>query len=234
MNSNRSGLAARLFPAGLVAVLVGFGLYFDHAASFGARPEESVAALDGALARESASPDVRQVAQWAVATQDHAGLPFVVIDKARARIFAFDPQGRLRGNAPVLLGAARGDEDAAPATPAGRFVADTLASARSGAIIWVNADTQVALYVLPSPQAPGRGLQRLASAHVNDRRISEGSLHVAADFYRECLEALQSQPSIAYVLPETVPVDDMFGRARPNPLALISQRPRMYAARRPS
>src|SRR5213595_3147228 len=176
MSSHHVGLAARLFPAGLLAVLVGFGLYFDHAASFGAAMEENVAALDGELERESASPDVRQVAQWAVATQDHAGLPFVVIDKAQARIFAFDPQGRLRGNAPVLLAAARDDEATAPVTPAGRFVADVFASARSGAIVWVNADTQLALHMLPSAHALDRGLQRLASAYVQDNRISEGSL----------------------------------------------------------
>jgi hypothetical protein len=232
MSSNRSGLAARIFPAGLLAVLVGFGLYFDHAASFGAGVEESVAALDGELERESASPAVRQVAQWAVATQDHSGLPFVVVDKAQARIYAFDPQGRLRGNAPVLLGAARGDEAMATATPAGRFVADTFASARSGAIVWVNADTHLALHVLPA--ASERGLPRLASAPVDDNRVSEGSLHVAADFYRACLEGLQSQPSIAYVLPETVPVDRMFGRRADSPLALDPQTPRVFAARSPS
>jgi hypothetical protein len=224
MSNYRSGLAARLFPAGLLAVLVGFGLYFDRAASFGAAMEDSVAALDGELERESASPGVRQVAQWAVATQDHAGLPFIVVDKLEARIYAFDPQGRLRGNAPVMLEASPGDEATAPATPAGRFVADTFASARSGAIVWVNADTQLALRALPS--APARSLQRLASAP-----IAEGSLHVAADFYRECLEGLQSQPSIAYVLPETVPLDLMFQRGAVNPLALAPARPRVVAAR---
>jgi hypothetical protein len=228
MSNYRGGLAARLFPAGLLAVLVGFGLYFDHAASFGAAMEDSVAALDGELERESASPGVRQVAQWAVATQDHAGLPFIVVDKLEARIYAFDPQGRLRGNAPVMLEASPGDEATAPATPAGRFVADTFASARAGAIVWVNADTQLALHVLPSAQSPARGLQRPAQS-----RVAEGSLHVASDFYRECLEGLQSQPSIAYVLPETVPLDQMFQHGAVNPLALASQGLRVVAARSP-
>lgn len=229
MSSNRNGLAARLFPAGLLAVLVGFGLYFDHAASFGAGMEDSVAALDGELERESASPGVRQVAQWAVASQDHAGLPFVVVDKAQARIYAFDPQGRLRGNAPVRLGAAYGDEARVRATPAGRFVADTFASARSGAIVWVNADTQLAL------QMPDRSMQRLAAARpVVDNQPSEGSLNVPADFYRECLTGLQSQPSIAYVLPETVPVDHMFQRGAETPSTLAPQRPRIVVARSPS
>lgn len=88
---HREGLAARLFPAGLAAVLVGFGLYFDHAAS--STQERQMAAIDDALTVESASPEVRDVARWAVATQDSSGLPFVIVDAARARRYTFDPQG---------------------------------------------------------------------------------------------------------------------------------------------
>ena len=95
-----AGRAARLFPAGLAASLVAFGVYFDHL--------------------EPASSPVWRVAQWAVATQDTAGLPFFVVDKAQARIYSFDPQGRPTGDAPVQPAVA---DDRLAATRTGPSVA---------------------------------------------------------------------------------------------------------------
>lgn len=206
----RARASAALFQASLVAALVGFGLYFDHTASLVAPVPETIARMQGELAREQASPQVARIARWAVDTQDHAGLPFVVVDKARARLFAFDPQGRLVGSAPVLLGTAKEDGAKAPATPAGRFVTDTWLSARSDGIVWVNETTAVSLHETPSPQSPGRGLQRLASREVEDKRISDGSLHVSGEFYRNVMSALRTQPGVAYVLPEVLPLEDVF------------------------
>jgi hypothetical protein len=234
MRSPRRGAAATLFQTSLIGALIGFGLYFDHAASSGLPAPEAQGVFETALVRESASPEVLHIAQWAVASHDHAGLPFVVVDKAQARLFAFDPEGRLRGSTPVLLGAAKSDEADAPATPAGRFVADNWLSARGDGIVWVNGDTQLALHALPSPKSPGRGMQRLASARVDDKRISEGSLHVAAEFYRDHLGGLRSQPSVVYVLPETLPVEQVFGSYAMNGWPLIAQSPRARAARSPS
>lgn len=234
MSSTRSGLAARLFPTVLIAALVGFGLYFDRTVSDAPPPEQTAVALDGELAREAASPDVRRVVQWAVATQDHGSMPFVVVDKLDARIFAFDSQGRLRGSGPVLLGALGSDEDGAQATPAGRFVADTLASARGGGIVWVNANTELALHALPVTQSAGPNLQRFASLRVSGKRASEGSLHVTPWFFKECLDGLRTQPSIAYVLPETVPLEQVFGPAAAKAAAIVAQNPRHQSGRRPS
>lgn len=171
------GLTARFFPAVLAAAVVGFGLYFDQAASSLAAQQQQGAAIDTALAREAASPEVRRIARWAVATQDAAGLPFVVVDKVQARIFAFDPQGHPTGN-----GALQTDRDLAP----GRFVADPLASARSGAIVWANASAQLA----------ARSLTGDAGASDNT------SLQVEPGFWFERLAALRTQPSVAYVLPQ--------------------------------
>ena len=70
-------------------------------------------ALCLALARPHGAADapteIAQFAQRAVATGDSAQRPFAIVDKRNARVFVFDADGRLRGDAPVLLGLARGD-----------------------------------------------------------------------------------------------------------------------------
>jgi hypothetical protein len=187
--STLSEPSSRVFIASLLTVLVGFGIYLDHAASDGV-PEQAAAALEDALARESASDDVRRLAQWAVSTQDYAGMPFVVVDRVGARIYAFDPRGRLRGFAPVVLDA----DDAVPAAPAGRFVSNTLASARGGGIVWANDKTRLTLHALTEQASE---LRRLETPQAQDKRDSGASLHVDALFYREYLEALRAQPSVA-------------------------------------
>jgi hypothetical protein len=83
---------------------------------------------------------------------------------------------------------------------------------------------------------PGRGMQRLASADLEVKRISDGSLHVAGRFYRDYLAPLKSQASIAYVLPEVLPVRDVFSSYDMGPGFSFVQSPRSQpaAARRPS
>ena len=191
--NSRGVLAARLFPAGLAAALVGVGLYFDHSDSFAVAPRQHAAAVESELAREAASPDVRDVVQWSVSRHDHAGLPFVVIDKSQARIYAFDPQGRLRGTAPVLV-----DGSGTNGIPAGRFTAEPLAGPGPSAVVWANGGTRVAVWSGEAPEPGG------ASA----------ALQVAPEFWHECVAALRTQPSIAYVLPQTLPAAFVIGDAR--------------------
>jgi hypothetical protein len=173
-----------VFQTLLIAALIGFGLYFDHEAA-SAPSAQTLAQLRAQLASERAAPEVQQVAVWAVDSSDHAGLPFVVVDKARARLFAFDPQGRLQGSAPVLLGASHGDGPAAASMLAGRFVADPRRSALSDVIVWVRAGVSL-------------------------------SLNVPTGFYRDHLSGLRTQESVAYVLPEAAPWQQVFGAQQPD------------------
>ena len=78
-----------------------------------------------------------RVANWVVDSGDAKGHAFVIVDKKDARVFVFDPDGKLVSSAPALLGAAVGDDpvpgigekplkDVKPeekTTPAGLFVA---------------------------------------------------------------------------------------------------------------
>jgi hypothetical protein len=220
MISSTRAPSARVFTASLLALVLGVGMYFDFAASNGV-PDQSAAALAGELANASASPDVRRLAQWTVSTQDHGGMPFIVIDKAGGRIYAFDPRGRLRGSAPVVSTA-----QADVATPPGRFEANHFASARGARIVWTHGQAQLALYAAPAEPA---GEQ--APARVEDRRMPDGSLQVGAGFYRECLDGLRTQPSIAYVLPETGSLERVFGMGAGHPPEVVQQ---AEGTRRPS
>src|SRR5688572_7189761 len=58
---------------------------------------------------QSASADVLDTVQWVAASKDNAGLPFVVVDKMNARVYAFTPAAQLKATAPVLLGGGVGD-----------------------------------------------------------------------------------------------------------------------------
>jgi hypothetical protein len=203
------GPSGPVFYTSLLAALIGFGIFFDHVAMVGPPPGNAAGALHSALAREGASPEVEHVARWAVETQDHSGLPFIVVDKAKARLFTFDATGRLLASAPVLLGASRGDgPDADATTPAGRFVAATWLG--DDGMVWINGHAALTLHAIPSSLSPGSGAHGLASSELADKRISDGSLHVAGRFYRDYLEPLKAQSSIVYVLPEVLPVREVF------------------------
>jgi len=231
-----TGPSGPVFYTSLAAALIGFGVFFDHADLVGALPDPAMAALHSDLSREHASPEVRHVARWIVNSQDHAGLPFLVVDKAKARLFAFDATGRLLASAPLLLGASHADGPAAEAaTPAGRFVAATWLPVKGDSMVWINADAALSLHGMPSGVTPGRGAQRLASKEVEDKRISDGSLHVAGPFYREYLAPLKGQASIAYVLPEVLPVREVFNSDGNGPSFGFAQSHRSpSAARKPS
>lgn len=230
-----TGPSGPVFYTSLAAALIGFGLFFDHVSTVDAAPTEAAAILRNDLARARASLDVERVARWVVASQDHAGLPFLLVDKARAKLFAFDAAGRLTASAPVLLGTSRADGPAAAgATPAGRFVAATWLPIRGDGIMWINADAALTLHGIPSGISPGRAPQRLASAELDDKRITDGSLHVAGDFYDEFLSALKGQVSIAYVLPEVLPVRDVFDLEGDSRLSFAQIPGAQAAARRPS
>jgi hypothetical protein len=232
--SSPTGPSGPVFYTSLAAALIGFGLFFDRVAMVDPAPTEA-AILKTELARERASFDVERVARWALATHDHGGLPFLVVDKARAKLFAFGPDGRVTASAPVLLGASRADGPAAAgATPAGRFVAATWLSIRGNGIVWINADAALTLHGIPSGISPGRAPQRLASGDLDDKRISDGSLHVAGEFYRDYLRPLKGQVSIAYVLPEVLPVRDVFDLDAAPQLSFAQSPRAQTAARRPS
>jgi hypothetical protein len=189
--------------------------------------------------REHPSREALQVASWVLASGDNRGTSFVLVDKARARIYVFEPSGKLRAAAPVLLGLARGDEtvpgigekklsEITPeerTTPAGRFVAEAGRNARGEDIVWVDYDAAVSMHRVRPIDPKERRLERLASPDPAERRISYGCVNVPVAFFEAVVQpALASGQGVVYVLPERKPVQEAFGSAyavAPVPMRMV-------------
>lgn len=151
-----------------------------------ARSRPVVAAPAGAadMLAEPESVDVRAVVRWA-AGGDSGGLPFAIVDKRNARVFAFDRSGRVAGAAAALLGLGRGDDSAAGiggrrlatitpcerTTPAGRFQA-ALGHDLEQDILWIDYDSALSMHrvIVGNPRDQRR--RRLASASPLNNRIN--------------------------------------------------------------
>jgi hypothetical protein len=205
--TSSGGIAGLIFPTCVMAALIGFGIFFDRTARDG-RPavsQDAAVALHTELAREGSSLQVRRLVSWAIATGDHAGMPFIVIDRAHGRLFAFTPAGRLLGSTPVLT-------DRSPGTTvrtrtAIRLVADTWHSRNRDRIVWVNSVSALSVDAMAPAAAPWQGRSMgLATREVANKRSRDETLHVAEAFYRQHLSPLRKRPSVAYVLPAAMPV----------------------------
>jgi len=173
---------------------------------------------------EAASSDARRVADWVVEGRDNQALPFVIIDKLRAKVFVFDGDGRLRGATLALLGRARGDESAPgvgkrklhairPAertTPAGRFVASPGRDFQHD-VLWIDYDDSISMHRVVTGDPGDHRLQRLSTTSAHDKRISYGCINVPAKFYDDVvISTLGRTDSIVYILPEVKSIREVF------------------------
>lgn len=199
-----------------------------------ARPAFTAAVLSPKRADflgKSPSPDARQVADWVMTSGDNATLPFVIIDKIRARVFVFDGAGRLRGSSMALLGLAHGD-DSIPGigtrklalirpeertTPAGRFVA-MLGRDIHQDILWVDYDTAISMHRVVMGNPGDHRHQRLLGNSPLNKRISYGCINVPARFFDTVvLKVFSGTNGIVYILPEQHRLRDVFPIPAPAP-----------------
>jgi hypothetical protein len=175
--------------------------------------------------RERASHEVRHVADWVVDSGDNRGMPFVIVDKQDAKVFVFEPAGKLRGAAPALLGLGKGDT-ALPGigdrklssispkdrtTPAGRFVSALGTDSHGVDVLWVDYEGAVAMHRVITTNPKDRRLQRLATPTPLDNRISFGCINIPVKFYEHVVRpAFTGTNGIVYVLPETMSAQKLF------------------------
>jgi len=172
-----------------------------------------------------ASAAAGDLADWVVSSGDNLELPFLIVDKTHARVFAFAADGTPRGSAPILIGLARGDisppgigqrrlAEIAPAdriTPAGRFVAALGNDLGPHDILWVDYDDGISLHRVVRGNAADRRLQRLASVTAGDNRITYGCINVPATFFDGVVRPLlKGTNAMTYILPDTKPLRDLF------------------------
>jgi hypothetical protein len=224
-------LVARALCSGLLAACLLFPPTAFAGEAAARKPSKPVPGLHRAnFERERASADVRQIADWIVYTGDnHAAddvkLPFGILDKKDARVYVFDPAGRLRGAAPALLGLGRGDtalpgigarelSSIAPndrVTPAGRFIAELGVDPHGEDILWVDYEGALAMHRVITTNPKERRAQRLATATPLDNRISYGCINISVKFYEKVVaSSFAGTKGIFYVLPETKPARTVF------------------------
>ncbi len=187
--------------------------------------QEAAPAMRADFGAERASGGARRLAHWVVTSGDAQGMPFLIVDKVDARVFAFDPIGRLRGASPALLGLATGDRaapdigarrlaDIAPAdriTPAGRFQASLGRNLAGKDILWLDYAAAISLHRVVTGTVREKRLQRLATPSRDDNRVSYGCINVPVAFYEGAVLPLFTATSgMVYVMPDTLPLDAVF------------------------
>jgi hypothetical protein len=175
-----------------------------------------------------APDDVARVAGWAVREADNGDRPFAIVDKRRARVYVFEPGGRLIGNSPVLLGYAAGDhtvegignktiEQIQPherTTPAGRFETAPGRNSLGDDVVWVDYDAAVSMHRVRATNPKERRLERLATKTAADNRISWGCINVPTAFFEQTVwPNLGRRGAVVYVLPERRPLTAYFPEA---------------------
>lgn len=198
-------------------------------------PAISKAARAADFASEHAAPAVRQMADLVLASGDHAGMHFVIVDKQHAKVFVFRPNGKLSGATPALMGSAKGDHSVPGigerkmsailpherTTPAGRFESSPGVNLTGEDIVWVDYEAAVSMHRVRAHNKKERRLERLATATPDDNRISFGCINLPATFYDTVVKpALGSDPGVIYVLPETRSLQSVFGALVPTPRPL--------------
>lgn len=171
------------------------------------------------------SPAAMRVLGWIDKTHDNGEYPYIVIDKTAARLFLFDPEGKRLGEAPVLIGIAKGDDSspgvgtkalselgpAEKTTPAGRYLAKLGYAAGGKRVLWVDYADSVALHAVVTGNKKEHRVARLDSPQVDDNRITFGCINVPTTFYSKTVSPLfKADGGIVYVLPDTKALEDIF------------------------
>jgi hypothetical protein len=174
---------------------------------------------------QSASKEVLDTVQWIGTSKDNVGLPFVVVDKANARVYAFTPHAQLKATAPILLGQGIGDEmlvshdapmsaipPAKRITPAGRYVSNLARDGKGKRFLVMDAKNLISMHIVAKGTPAQRRAERLNSRASDDNRISFGCINVPPLFFAQVVDPdFTPRKGIVYVLPERQTAAERFG-----------------------
>lgn len=178
---------------------------------------------------QAAPADVQATVRWIASSQDNGGLPFLVVDKVGARVYAFTPAAQLKATAPVLLGMGKGDVMLVPndapmsaippskrITPAGRYRSWLLKDSEGKQVLSIDYDAAISMHVVVPGKPVERRAARLASETADDNRISFGCINVPPAFFAQVVSPdFTPAKGIVYILPETQPAARLFGFEAP-------------------
>jgi L,D-transpeptidase catalytic domain len=211
--------------AGILLTIALFA--FGTRASLGAPAFESAQPTQKAVSAGTPTlpADVQHIADWAVHSGDHKGLPFIIVDKVNAMAVAFDNKGRRLRSTPVLVGMGVGDKfepgvaememhltkPSQRITPAGRYVAEEGVNLAHERVLWVDYDSGIALHKIPAKPTKQRRHERMRSANAADHRITYGCINVPPAFYDQVVRPhFSAKGGVVYVLPDSLPLKAVF------------------------
>ena len=207
------------------ALMLAFAVGICAAGSAFARDAAATTLKRAESLDETVTRDALHIADWAVQSADHQGLPFIIVDKLYAKAYAFDASGRLLASTPVLIGMGVGDtfapgvlkmsmHETTPSqriTPAGRFFAEEDRNLKGQRVLWVDYDAGIAIHKLSPKKTAQRRHERMASPYPADHRITFGCINVPPAFYEEVVARhFRRKGGIVYVLPDTAPLNAIF------------------------
>ncbi|MGH8030067.1 MAG: hypothetical protein ACREO3_09045, partial [Arenimonas sp.] len=174
---------------------------------------------------QTAPPEVQSVARWVGSSRDNGGMPFLMVDKANAQVYVFNPAGNLTATAPVLLGMGKGDRMLVPnsapmsaippqkrITPAGRYMSRLALDSHGKEILVIDYDASLSLHPIVKGTPAEHRAQRMASATSEDNRVSFGCINVPVAFYSTVVSpAFNNKMGVVYILPETLSASQEFG-----------------------
>ena len=190
-----------------------------------AKAKSSKKAVKPAEVEPEPPATVSRMANWVARSGDNQDMPFVIIDKAAARVFVYGPDGELRGQTPALIGLTPGD-DAVPGvgdrelsdippedrtTPAGRFVGGYGPADGGRRVLWVDYATAISIHPVVTTNAAEKRVERLKSPEVDDNSITFGCINVSRKFYTNIVRpAFKETNGVFYVLPDQKDLAELF------------------------
>lgn len=168
------------------------------------------------------SLQVKDIAARVIKVNDNKQRPFIVVDKKKAEIYAFDSGGILLSKAPILLGMAIGDDlpieiarlplsqikQSSRITPAGRYIAELGKDTHGKDVLWVDYAGNLAIHPVINVPRQDR-LERLNSKTIEDNRISWGCINVPKLFFKNhILNNFSRSKGMVYILPEVKTIKD--------------------------